>query len=269
MRPLSPSPAFPDISPLLRLRSTYYRCWYEVTRGLKWVHRHYHEQPTYTLPESLTPHQQRRIEALRVKYRVQFENQFNVSTTLENYEYLDLLDQTKETLGWNPDVHKKMVDVGSLNFYYAPALHAFFQPGELQGIELEGYRIYTNLYSRFDYAQCYIRPFANTSYTVMDFCHYTGTVDAITCFYPFVKPEPLVAWRLPLKVFQPQRLFERMTQSLRTDGFVLMMNHGEDEAQWACDFAQRSGLRLQSPPQPIPPLFPRAEMPIISVWHRA
>jgi len=266
--PPSPATASPYISPLLRLRSTYYRCWYEVSRGLKWVRRHYHEQPACTLPKSLTTQQRRRIEALQMKYGIQFENQFHVSTSLENYEYLDLLDQTKEKFCWNPDLHKEMVDVGSLNFYYAPALHAFFQPRQLQGIELEGYRIYTNLYSRFDYAQCYIRPFTNTSYTVMDFCDYTGSADGITCFYPFVIPEPLVAWRLPLKVFQPERLFERMTQSLRKEGFVLMMNHGEDEAKWACDFAQRSGLQLQSHPLPIPPLFPRAEMPIVSVWHK-
>ncbi|GJL55964.1 MAG: hypothetical protein NPIRA02_30960 [Nitrospirales bacterium] len=261
--------ASPPLSPLLRLRSTYYRCWYEISRGFTWIRREYHEQPARALPETLTPYQRHRIKTLQLTYGVHFEDQLHISTTLENYEYLDLLDQTKEKLGWEPDRNKELVDVGSLNFYYAPALHAFFHPHTLQGIELEGYRVYTNFYSRFDYAQCYIRPFANTSYTVMDFCNFTGSADGITCFYPFVKPEPLVAWRLPLKVFQPQRMFERMAHSLRPEGFVLMMNHGEDEAQWACTFAQQNGLQLKSQPQPIPPLFPRADVPIISVWNRA
>ena len=269
MTPLPSVTIFPYISPILRLRSAYYRCWYEISRGLKWVRRHYHEQPAHTLPNSLTAQQRHRIKTLQVKYEVQFEDEYHASTALENYEYLDLLDQTKEKFDWQPEHGKELVDVGSLNFYYAPTLNAFLHPRKLQGIELEGYRIYTNFYCRFDYAQCYIRAFANTSYTVMDFCDYTGSVDGITCFYPFVKPEPLVAWRLPLKVFQPQRLFEQMMRCIRTEGFVLMMNHGEDEARWACDFAQRSGLQLHGHPRPISPLFPRAEVPIVSIWHKA
>ncbi len=269
MASLSSVSPLPYISPLLRLRSAYFRCWYEISRGLTWVRREYREEPARTLPQSLTDHQRHRIDALQVKYGVQFENQYHSSTALENYEYLDLLDRTKELLNWQPELGKELVDVGSLNFYYAPALQVFFHPKQLEGVELEGYRVYTNFYSRFDYAQYYIRAFPNTSYTVIDFCNYTNLTDGITCFYPFVIPEPLVAWRLPLKVFQPQRMFEQIARSLRPQGFVLMMNHGEDEAYWANEYAQRSGLLRQNQPQSISPLFPRAEIPIVSLWWKS
>ncbi len=264
MHLISPSPYI--ISPFLRLRSAYYRWWYEVSQGFTWSRRDYREEPAQTLPVSLSVDQQQTIQGLQLKYGEKFEDQFAASTALENYEYLNLFDQIQEKFNWQPAFDKDLVDVGSLNFYYAPALQAFFHPRQLSGIELEGYRVYTNLYNRFEYAQCYIRPFKNTSYTVMDFCDFTETVDGITCFYPFVIPEPLLAWRLPLKVFQPQRLFEQITRSLRKEGVLLMLNHGEEEAQVACDLARHCGLQLQSVPQPLPPLFPRAEVPIVSIW---
>ncbi|MCA9473379.1 MAG: hypothetical protein MRJ96_06680 [Nitrospirales bacterium] len=258
----------PPISPLLRIRSAYYRCWYEVSRGFTWIRREYREDPVHTLPESLTAQQRQRIESLQDQYGVQFENQFQSSTALDNYEYLDMLHQVTQILDWRPQADQSLVDVGSLNFYYAPAIHAFFRPRQLAGIEIEGYRVYTNFYSRFDYAQYYIRGLPNTSYTVMDFCEYGGSVDGITCFYPFVIPDPLVAWRLPLKVYRPQRLFARMEKSLNAQGFLLMLNHGKEEAGWACEFAQRSGFQGFQPPQALQPLFPRSEIPIISLWHK-
>ena len=259
----------PNLSPLLRLRSAYHRCWYEITHGIKWPRRHYHEQPAQALPEALTFQQRDRIKLLQDTYNVRFENEFHSFTALENYEYLDLFDQLKEKLHWQPNLQQELIDVGSLNFYYASALNTFFHPKQLQGIELEGYRVYTNFYSRFDYAQCYIRPFSNTTYTVMDFCDFHGTADGITCFYPFVKPEPLIAWRLPLKVFQPQRLVEHCVRILKTGGFLLMINHGEEEGGLAYDLAQNSGLSLHGKPHPLSPLFSRAEIPIASLWYKA
>ena len=266
MQELSPSPSI--IPPFLRLRSAYYRWWYEISQGFTWSRRNYREEPAQTLPVSLSAEQQQSIQRLQLKYDVKFEDQFASSTALENYEYLDLFDQAQDQLNWQLAYGQELVDVGSLNFYYAPALHAYFHPRRLSGIELEGYRVYTNLYNRFEYAQCYIRPYPNTSYTVMDFCDYSGTVDGITCFYPFVIPEPLIAWRLPLKVFRPQRLFEQIFRSLKTKGFLLMMNHGEEEVQVAFTLAQHSGLKLQCPPLPVSPLFPRAEVPYVSLWHK-
>mgnify|MGYP000200440590 CR=1 FL=1 len=253
---------------MLRLRSAYYRWWYEISQGFTWSRRQYHEEPARRLPASLTSQQQLTIQRLQLTYNVKFENQVASCTALENYEYLDLFDQAQEKLNWQPTLNQEVVDVGSLNFYYAPSLHACFHPRTLSGIELEGYRVYTNLYNRFEYAQCYIRPYANTSYRVMDFCDYAGEVDGITCFYPFVIPGPLIAWRLPLKVFQPQRLFEQMSRCLKPNGFLLMMNHGEEEAQVALAFAQQCGLQLHGAPHSISPLFPRAENPFVSLWHK-
>ncbi|MFB3070871.1 MAG: hypothetical protein ACE1ZK_02275 [Nitrospirales bacterium] len=109
------------------------------------------------------------------------------SLALANYLYLDLLDRAHHAFQWTPDGGATMVDVGSQHLYDAPVLHAFFQPQKLTGVEVEGYRICQDGYSRFDYAMAYIRDLQNTQYQIMDFCEFDDAVDGITCFNPFVE----------------------------------------------------------------------------------
>ena len=109
------------------------------------------------------------------------------SLALANYLYLDLLDRAHHAFQWTPDGGATLVDVGSQHLYDAPVLHAFFQPQKLTGVEVEGYRICQDGYSRFDYAMAYIRDLPNTQYQIMDFCEFDDAVDGITCFYPFVE----------------------------------------------------------------------------------
>jgi SAM-dependent methyltransferase len=190
------------------------------------------------------------------------------SLALANYLHLDLLDRARDAFQWTPDSGANLVDVGSQHFYYASVLHAFFQPQKLTGVEIEGYRICQDGYSRFDYAMTYIRDLPNTQYQVIDFCDFTEAADGITCFYPFVEPVALVRWRLPLKVFRPELLAQTMARVLRPKGFVFMVNCGEEEGVNACRLVVGADLKLVGQLICPDPLTEWKEFPVISLWEK-
>ncbi|MDT7043960.1 hypothetical protein [Candidatus Nitronereus thalassa] len=190
------------------------------------------------------------------------------SLALTNYLYLDLLDRAFQNFPWKVSPGAHIVDVGSQNFYYASVLHAFFQPKALVGIELEGYRIYQDGHSRFDYAMAYIQDMPNTQYRVMDFCDFDGEVDGITCFYPFFEPNALVRWRLPLKVYRPELLAQTMARVLKVNGFVFMVNRGERGGVKACQFMVASGLNLVAQCTFPDPITDWNGPPCVSLWRK-
>ena len=86
--------------------------------------------------------------------------------------YLDILEQAWTAWGQPRPVGGVVHDVGASNFWYARALHAFFLPAALTGVEVEGHRIYYNGYSRHDYAQGYVRNLPQTSFVIADYAQY-------------------------------------------------------------------------------------------------
>jgi len=189
------------------------------------------------------------------------------SIALANYLYFDLLDRAYHAFQWMPDSGMTLVDMGSQHFYYAQALHVFFQPRKLTGVEVEGYRVCQDGYSRFDYATAYIRDLPNTQYQVMDFCDFTEAADGITCFYPFVEPA-LVRWRLSLKVFRPELLAQTMARVLRPKGFLFMVNCGEEEGVNACRLMAGVDLKLVGQLIYPDPLTEWKEFPVMSLWEK-
>ena len=84
-----------------------------------------------------------------------------------------------------------------------------------------------------------LRTFRSTSFVVVDYCEVDEQVDVITVWFPFVTPTPGLAWRLPLTVFSPERLFARIARNLAAGGTFFMVNQGTDEADVAADTADR------------------------------
>jgi hypothetical protein len=134
-----------------------------------------------------------RIEQLQRHFEVRFEQHVRQLTSLKQYDYLDILEQAWSALKLPRSRGGVVQDIGSSNFCYAPVLHAFFRPTELLGIEVEGYRIYINGYSRLDYAQGYIQHLPNTQFIVGDYACYERLADIVTLWYPFVTPNPILA----------------------------------------------------------------------------
>jgi hypothetical protein len=250
-----------------RLRSGYHSFWYWLAEGLEWSRGLYQERPVGQLTH-LSGTQQARIAVLRRQFDVRFEQHCAALTTLKNYDYLDILDQAWSVWGQPRPVGGVVHDVGASNFWYARALHTFFLPSALTGVEVEGHRIYYNGYSRRDYAQGYVQNLPQTTFVIADYAQYEQPADTIIAWYPFVTPAPVLAWRMPLAFLAPQALFERIAMNMNPSGVFVMVNQGPEEADVAADCCRQAGLKLESSCELHATLRRRRIPPVVSWWRR-
>jgi hypothetical protein len=258
----------PGITFTDRLRSSYHRIWYEATQALRWSRGRYRETPIGT-GLNLTPRQHDRIGELGEIYGERFELRYPPETTLLNYGYLDLLDRARQALQWTISENRQICDVGSANFAYAAALQAFFHPSHLTGTEVDGHRLYCNGRSRIDYAHGHIQDLSNTHYVVKDYRQYNKPAEIITAWFPFVTPKPLLAWRLPLNLFDPGALFAQIANNLVIGGTFVMINHSPAEAAVARNFAEGVGLVCRGQYVHDTPLRPRTQPSVLTLWHHS
>ncbi len=251
-----------------RLRSGYHRFWYEASQTLRWSRGTYRETPIGT-QSNLTSAQHTRISQLSTIYDVRYELRYSPETTLLNYGYLDLLDRARKALNWAIPQDQKVCDVGSANFAYAAALQTFFHPSQLVGTEVDGHRLYCNGRSRIDYAHGHIQDLPNTKYVVTDYRTFKHPAGIVTAWFPFVTPKPLLAWRLPLCLFNPLALFTAIANNLIIGGTFIMINHSPTEANVARRIAESIGLVCRGQFIHETPLRPRAQPAVLTLWHHS
>lgn len=251
-----------------RLQSLRHRFSLGVSERVRWSRGVRHETPAGCLT-ALDADQSRRIAALRERYQVRFEVILSPTTSANNYEYLDILDRAFRQSGLARPRGGVLCDVGCASFWYAATLQAFFRPRELVGIEVEGHRLYRDGHSRIDYASGYVSALPNARFIVADYSTVELPADVITAWFPFVTPGAILAWRLPLSLLQPARLFERVQHNLRPGGRFIMVNHGEEEAVQAAACCGAQGLRLLCRfDEPGVLSSHRSEPAIASCWSR-
>ena len=214
--------------------------------------------------------QAERIAALRGIYQVQFELQMNAATSRNNYEYLDILDRAWAQSGMARPSVETLCDIGSANFWYAATLQAFFRPQLLVGVEVEGHRLYRDGHTRIDYASGYLAGRPNARYLVADYVTCELPADLITAWFPFLTPTAILAWRLPLSLLRPERLFAQIYHNLSPAGRLVMVNHGAEEAGFAHELCDAAGLRLvhRGADQGLLSAH-RARPAVLSCWTRA
>ncbi|MGE3154012.1 MAG: hypothetical protein AB7G48_19670 [Nitrospiraceae bacterium] len=251
-----------------RVRSLNYRVRYELSRIIGWSRGAVRETPAENLPE-LSPIQRRRVISLIARYHVRFEHRYQKDTAVRNYAYLDVLDRAREELDWRVPQGNTVYDLGSATFSYAPSLQAFFKPRRLVGVEIDAYRLYHHWRSRLDLARGYAKDLPHTEYLVADYRALRFTADVILAWYPFVTPKRLLAWRLPLALFEPAKLFEQVFRNLATDGTFVMVNCSADEMQVARQGAIRAGLHCLGQYLHREPLKARSQPAILTIWKRA
>lgn len=127
------------------------------------------------------------------------------------------------------------LDVGSKNGTHLPALHALC-PCPWTLVELDGHRRYGNLVTRrsrgeFIAASAPHRGCRYLAGSVLDLRPDSapGRFDVITWTLPFVYPEPLAAWGLPDRYFQPAALLVHVLSLLAPNGALIIVNQGESE----------------------------------------
>jgi hypothetical protein len=226
-----------------RLKSLRHGFWYGVSERIRWSRGAFEETPASELC-TVDREQAERIAALRERYQVLFERRMNAATSLNNYEYLDILDRGWSGAGLPRPCGGALCDIGCASFWYAATLQAFFRPDRLIGVEVEGHRLFRDGRARIDYAAGYLRALPDTHFVVADYCAYREPADVITAWFPFLTPAALLAWRLPLRLLAPGKLFGQIRANLRPGGVFFMVNHGPQEAQLAERLCDAAGLVL-------------------------
>lgn len=256
-------------TPTERLHSAYLRLWFEVSERLRWSRGICHEAPAVTLDglDGLDVATRERVERLATRFGVRFEASLGRATALDNYAYLDLLDRAFAALCIDRPRGGRVQDAGSASFRYAAALQAFFAPRALVGVEVEGYRLLRDGHSRIDHARGYIAALPNARFVVADYARFNDTADVVTMFFPFVTVRPLLAWRLPLKVFDPWAWFARAPANLARGGLLVVASHGDDEADIAVRLCQRVGLTALGRFRDDTPLAPRTLPAVVTLWR--
>jgi hypothetical protein len=239
-----------------------------VSESLRWSRGAYRETAAHDLPR-LPFEQAQTIAALQSRYQVRFEAALSAATSLRNYEYLGILDEVWSSAGLALSRPGTLCDVGCASFWYAAALDAFFHPRRLVGVEVEGYRLFKDARTRIDYAAGYVAPLPNARFVVADYLSYQEPADLVTAWFPFVTPAAILAWRLPLSLLRPARLFARVCANLRAGGMFLMVNHGREEAELAAQLCIASGLALAFRGTATGVLCRYREVPpVVSCWQR-
>jgi SAM-dependent methyltransferase len=229
---------------LQRIRSLRHRFWYGLSERARWSRGTFLETPALQLP-TLPIEQSRRIAALQERYQVRFESELGVQTSLNNYEYLDILDHAwPSTAPLRPQGMEQLCDVGCASFWYAAALDAFFRPRAMVGVDVEGYRMFRDGRTRSDYAAGYVGQRPNGRFIVADYLTYTEPADVITAWFPFLTPAAILAWRLPLSLLRPERLIRQIHHNLNPGGLFVMVNHGVEEAGLAHGLCIAAGFEL-------------------------
>jgi SAM-dependent methyltransferase len=267
-----------------------HRFWYGLSERVRWSRGTFREAPALQLPP-LPVERSRRIAALQERYQVRFESELGVQTSLNNYEYLDILDHAWPDHAWpdtaraddappdhvradsaplRPQGMERLCDVGCASFWYAAALDAFFRPRAMVGVDVEGYRLFRDGRTRGDYAAGYVGQRPNARFVVADYVTYRESADVITAWFPFLTPGAILAWRLPLSLLEPERLVRQIHHNLKRGGTFLMVNHGVEEAASAHRLCIAAGFELAWQCPAFSPLsLNRMLPPVVSSWRHS
>jgi hypothetical protein len=250
-----------------RLRSGYFAFQLALSESFGRRPRARPERAAQQLP-ALAPAAAARIAVLAAGLATPFEARYAADTALQNYVYFDWLARLYAAAGRAPPPSPEVHDVGCASFWYAAALDAWFRPRHLVGIELEGRRRLRGGISRHDRALGYVAGLPQAEFRVADYAAFRAPADVVTAFFPFVTPQPVLAWRLPLGVLAPGALFAAIATNLRPGGEFVMVNHGPEEAAVAARFAAAAGLRPRARLDDDLPLARRTAPAVATLWIR-
>jgi hypothetical protein len=223
------------------------------------------ETPARTLPP-LPATAQARVEQLRATYGVAFEATYAARTALACYEYLDWLDAAYAAWRIPPARPDELHDVGCGGFGYAAALHRYFAPTRLVGVDVDGYRRLRGGVNRRERVLGHLLALPGAEFVVADYATLRRRADLVTAFFPFVTPAPVLAWRLPLSLLRPDALFGAIRANLLPDGRLLMANHSDAEHAVAVEHARRAGLVRRHVMPSTRPFVPEAPPVVLSYW---
>lgn len=173
----------------------------------------------------------------------------NNSTRLNYLENLHLLDLLDKHFPITPQENLKILDIGCKNWFYAKGEYFFFKKYcenlNMDGVEIDTKRLYSNFYTRGEVAKFYIKGLDNVNYISGDFLNLKTKYNYIVWILPFIIKEPLLKWGLPLNYFKPEEMLLHAVNSLEQNGKLLIINQGEEEYSEQKRFCKKLNIRYK------------------------
>ena len=204
----------------------------------------FRNQPKGGLYDYLPAEQRKEALSLAARLRRDYhlDDFYAASTALnyrENLYYLHLLEQAFLRSDLELPAPVTVADIGPSHWFYVQALYAFLRwqrsPAgrevDLTAYEIDAYRVYTDLYSRYDHALAHMRSLPGTRYLAQAFTAQPGHFHLVLALFPFIFEGDHLEWGLPHALFAPRRLQQQAWDSLSPGGVLVIVNQGLEEHQ--------------------------------------
>lgn len=167
----------------------------------------------------------------------------------------------------------RVLDIGAKTWHYVRGIHALLRlrgdgPRDLRltGVEIDAFRVYRDLHSRWDWAHWHASTCPGTRYLAMDALDFHHPQDLVLLFLPIMFEEEHLDWGLSLAQYRPDTLFTHARRLAGPEGHVVMLNFAYEEP--ALDII---ASRQEAPPllrRPAPSALEPGELPrILTVWR--
>jgi hypothetical protein len=173
----------------------------------------------------------------------------------ELHEAAYVLDTLREIGLASPRPIGPSLDVGSKNGSNLPAF-ATLVPGRWDLVEVDAHRRYASLSTRRAHGERVARAFPGSRYLAGTVLDLPGPYATITWILPFVDPAPHVAWGLPIRLFDPERLLVHVREALVPGGTLVVVNQGEVERDIQGQLFLQCGMNARSVGKVRSPLTP-------------
>lgn len=217
---------------------------------------HLRNEPKDNLFSDLAPDERLSAEVgarhLLVTYRL---HTLYAASTRRNYRenlfYLEMLERALSEVAVELPPGVCAADVGCSHWFYVKALHALLtwrgagQPRtvHLDGFEVDAFRVYADLRSRYDHAQFHLDSLPGVRYMTTAFTAQPGRYDLVTLLFPFVFRRDALEWGLPHYLFRPLELLADAWRSVRPGGTLIVVNQGEAEHREQQALLAETGLK--------------------------
>jgi SAM-dependent methyltransferase len=201
----------------------------------------------------LDPEVDRLAAALVQTYHLApFRDASRADNYLENLYYLDLLEKALKASGGELPGEIEAADIGVSSWFYVQALHSVLtwwrcpeqRKVSLRGYEADPYRVYADLYSRYDHARAHMRGLSGVSYVPVPFITQPDAFDLVTMLFPFVFVDDALRWGLPGRMFEPADLLAAAIESLKPGGILIIVNQGKAEHDRQREMLTAAGLPI-------------------------
>lgn len=131
-----------------------------------------------------------------------------------------------------------VLEPGCQDFSRLPAIRAFCKRHSrtptIMGLELDPYPVMADFHSRADRAEYYLSLPGGQKFDDFlsgDFFQLNRAADLLLSFYPFVSPDPALAWGIPAEFGDGKKWAEAYVRNLHPGGLALVVHQGPWEEE--------------------------------------